>query len=203
MRQFSLLLLGFVPICGSGCSFAQNIRQNVVFSPMYAATEAVDHHRHLQMGREAFAEMAMAYPDYEYSCDYRRGFVDGFADYLDFGGIGEAPPVPPPSYRSARYETPEGLAMMEDWTIGFRHGACTAKASGLRGLGVIPVYKGPTYGAPYIETPMAQRTRPSTGESEETKPPPPPVPLPGPQVLPIEPKPVVPANPPVVEPPPQ
>src|SRR5438105_4571700 len=151
MRQLSLVLLCSVPLLGSGCGFAQNMRKNIVFSPSLALTDQVDHHRHMQMGRESWAEMVSAYPDYEYSCDYRRGFVDGFADYLDFGGTGDPPPVPPPSYRSARYETPVGLTMMEDWTIGFRHGAATAKASGLRCLTIIPVYNGPTYGAAYGE----------------------------------------------------
>lgn len=163
MKRWLNRLLLAAPLTAIGCSFAANLRENLVVSPLYAATERVDHHRHMQMGREAWAEMANAYPDYEYSCDYRRGFVEGFADYLDYGGIGEPPPIPPPIYRIARYETPAGLAMMEDWTCGFRHGAATAMKSGLRELATIPIYKGPTYAYPppeSIRPPRNQQSAP-------------------------------------------
>ena len=80
-----------------------------------------------------------ANPDHPYSVDYRRGFVDGFADYLYAGGSGEPPVVPPWRYRKASYETPEGYAAIEDWFAGFRHGANVALASGLRNLVVLPV----------------------------------------------------------------
>ena len=166
MKRWLHALLIAAPVSAYGCSFAANMRENMIISPLYAATESVDHHRHMQMGREAFAEMAGAYPEYEYSCDYRRGFVDGFADYLDFGGTGEPPVVPPPIYRIARYETPTGLAMMEDWTCGFRHGAATAKMSGLRDLAVVPIYRGPAYAYPPPESFPPPRT-PSSSKTNE------------------------------------
>ena len=180
MRQFAKAALCSLPLMAIGCGFMQNIRKNVVASPLYAATECVDHKRHQQMAREAWAEMACAYPEFEYSCDYRRGFVDGFADYLDYGGSGEPPPVPPPSYRISRYETPLGLAMMEDWTCGFRHGAATAMASGLRELVTFQIYKGPSYGPAPLEGAPSGNARPLPNPSIEEKPtvpvPPPPAP---------------------------
>jgi hypothetical protein len=103
------------------------------------------HHRSGKLAREAFVQMAMNFTDQEFSCDYRRGFVDGFVDYLDYGGFGEPPPIPPPSYRLFGYMTPDGLAAMDEWKNGFRHGAATARASNLRDLVTLPVFWGPAY----------------------------------------------------------
>ena len=63
----------------------------------------------------------------------------------------ECPPVcprcPPPNrYRRKEYMTPEGAAAIEEWYAGFRHGAATAMASGLRNLVVIPVQCPPKFG---------------------------------------------------------
>lgn len=145
MKRCSIALMALLPFLGAGCGFAKNIQRNVVYSPLYTLTDHADHHRHEQMAREAFLQMAMNFPDQEFGCDYRRGFVEGFTDYLDFGGVGEPPPIPPPSYRLFGYMTPDGLAAMEDWKNGFRHGAATGRASNLRDLVTIPVYWGPAY----------------------------------------------------------
>src|SRR3954454_4937960 len=138
MRNWAIALFVTAPLFGSGCSFAQNIRRNMVFSPLYAYTNVASHHRNMQLGREAWRQMVAAYPDRDFSCDYRRGFVDGYAGYLDYGGGREPPSIPPPSHRLFRCRPPEVLAAMEDSKVGFRHGAATAKASGLRKLITIP-----------------------------------------------------------------
>lgn len=191
MRHWSLLLVCLSPFVGAGCGFASIIRKNVVYSPLYAVTEKLDHHRHVQLAHEAWMQMATRYTEFEFSCDYRSGFVDGFADYLDYGGIGEPPPIPPPGYRLSGYETPTGLALMEEWNAGFRHGASTAKFSGLRTLVTIPVYMGPTYPTATVNPP-----RPKVKSEKEVAPVP----------KPIEPAPVPMADPPkvavpIVEPP--
>src|SRR5262249_8215357 len=146
-----------------------------------------------------------------FSCDYREGFVDGFADYLYYGGCnggpagsgcatgqcgatnagnanptvnagapGESveypvcPPVPPGRYRRKRYMTPEGCAAVEDWFAGFRHGAATAMASGLRNLVVIPVQCPPVFG-PDDGGPIPGASRPgATPPKGTTSPMPPP-----------------------------
>lgn len=145
MKRCSIALMAMLPVLCAGCGFVKNIQRNVVYSPLYTLTDQADHHRHEQMAREAFLQMAMNFTDQEFSCDYRRGFVEGFTDYLDFGGVGEPPPIPPPSYRLFGYMTPDGLAAMEDWKNGFRHGAATGRASNLRELVTLPVYWGPVY----------------------------------------------------------
>jgi hypothetical protein len=145
MKHLSAVLVAVLPFIGSGCGFMQNIRRNVVAAPLYRFTDIAENHRNEQLAREAYVQMAMNFRDQEFSCDYRRGFVDGFVDLLNFGGFGEPPPVPPPSYRLFGYMTPEGLAAMEDWKNGFRHGAATARASNLRELVTLPVNWGPVY----------------------------------------------------------
>jgi hypothetical protein len=200
MRQFVKAILCSLPIMALGCGFAQNTRRNIFASPLFAATEAVDHRRHLQMGREAWMEMAGAYPEYEYSCDYRRGFVDGFADYLDYGGTGEPPPVAPPIYRLSAYETPVGMQMAEDWMCGFRHGAATAKASGLRDLATLQVYKGPIYTNQYYGDVPGEQLRAEVNvaldQQAQSHPPVPPLAAP----LPVKPAPPTLAPPPTPQP---
>jgi hypothetical protein len=164
MNRRLLAILAVWPVIGSGCGFAQNVRRNVVLSPMFAMTERADHRRHVNMAREAYKQMALAYPDQGFTCDYREGFVDGFADFLDYGGTGEAPPIPKPKYRLFGYATPEGYTAMEDWKNGFRHGAATARASRLRNLVTIPVNGAPSY--------SSDGPKPKTSEPPEPLPPP-------------------------------
>jgi hypothetical protein len=98
---------------------------------------------------------------------------------------------------------------MEDWTIGFRHGAATAKASGLRELVTIPVYWGPNYNPSVSnagpELPRGQLSRPpdpvtTPKPDEPTKPDEPKKPEPLPTPAP-EPRPEIPVNPTPITPP--
>lgn len=73
-----------------------------------------------------------------FSADYERGYKDGFTDYLDFGGCGEPPPVPPRRYWKNAYQTPEGHQAIQDWFAGFRNGVSDAEASGWRHFATVP-----------------------------------------------------------------
>jgi hypothetical protein len=202
------LALGAFLLVGQGCQFMCHVARNVVHEPLLACDEKSTKHRCRKLGKQAWNEMVHQYGE-SFSCDYRQGFVDGFADYLYYGGciggsqqsgcaggscaaggalatgvtagagvavvagatdgVGAAlvaggtgaagaagcgaiveapicPPVPPNQYRRKRYMTPEGVAAVEDWYAGFRHGAATAMASGLRNLVVIPVQCPPKFG---------------------------------------------------------
>jgi hypothetical protein len=99
---------------------------------------AVMHSRHCRLAAAAWGEIAAAQPGKSYSRDYVRGFRDGFADYLDAGGTGEPPTLPPRRYWRSGYRTAEGYQAIEDWFAGFRHGARCARDSGLRHFAVIP-----------------------------------------------------------------
>src|SRR5262245_28925346 len=179
-------LLGICLLVGQGCQFVCHLGRNVIHEPLFACDEKATWHRCEKLGKQAWNDMVHQHGE-DFSCDYRSGFVDGFADYLYYGGcIGGSdqggcgsgqggscaggtcaakptnatgagmagsyvenpvcPPVPPNRYRRKRYMTPEGVAAVEDWYAGFRHGAATAMASGLRNLVVIPVQCPPKFG---------------------------------------------------------
>ncbi len=140
----SLPILGLTLFLG-GCSwwsnpFAIGFR-NVVLDPIefcISGDRAVMHSRHYRLATAAWQEIAGGQLTETYSRDYVRGFKEGFADYLDAGGTGEPPPVPPRCYWHNDYRTPEGHQAIQDWFAGFRHGAGCAKQSGLRHYAVIP-----------------------------------------------------------------
>ena len=73
------------------------------------------------------------------SVHYERGFKEGFADYLQFGGTGNPPPLPPRDYWQREYQTPVGQQLINDWFAGFHLGAETAKLSGHREQITVPV----------------------------------------------------------------
>jgi hypothetical protein len=182
MRLLLRLIL-LTSLFGSGCQFVCHIGRNLINEPLLACDSKQLHHRTRKLGKKAWNEMVKQYGE-EFSCDYRDGFVDGFADYLYYGGCdsggccagdGEGcggggspvsasctggagagagdmtqyascPAVPPEKYRRKKYMTPEGVAAIEDWYAGFKHGAATAMASGLRNLVVLPVQCPPKFG---------------------------------------------------------
>lgn len=73
-----------------------------------------------------------------FSPAYACGFKDGFVDYLDAGGNGEPPALPPRKYWQEGYENPAGHAAIRDWFAGFRHGAAVACQTGARRCATVP-----------------------------------------------------------------
>ncbi|MCP6768884.1 hypothetical protein NL529_28975, partial [Klebsiella pneumoniae] len=68
------------------------------------------------------------------------GFVDGFTDYLDAGGVAEPPSVPPNQFRFGKGTSPSGRLAAGRYAEGFTAGAHAARASGLRETSLMPVY---------------------------------------------------------------
>jgi hypothetical protein len=95
--------------------------------------------RDCSRAKEAWREAQAACPDQSYSRDYACGFKAGFRDYLDAGGSGDPPAVPPFRYRLSDYDSPGGHQAVEDWYAGFRHGSTAARASGFRELNLVPL----------------------------------------------------------------
>jgi hypothetical protein len=87
---------------------------------------------------EALGPFAAANPDHPISPDFACGFKDGFVDFVERGGNGEAPPNPPWYYQLARYDSLQGRQGQQDYNAGFRAGSATGRASGLRELVLIP-----------------------------------------------------------------
>src|SRR6478735_9079595 len=77
-------------LVGPGCQFACHVVRNTVHEPLLACDEKQTHHRCRKLGKQAWNEMVRQYGD-AFSCDYREGFVDGFADYLFYGGCNGGP----------------------------------------------------------------------------------------------------------------
>ncbi len=118
---------------GVGCgTFFQDAARNILETPIRAVDDCRISRRNHCLAAEAWdAVEAQAGPKH-FSPDYACGFKDGFADYLESGGDGLPPAVPPFRYRLSRYQTPQGIHTVEEWYEGFRHGAAAARASGLR-----------------------------------------------------------------------
>ena len=76
---------------------------------------------------------------------YHNGFVEGFVDYVQAGGTGEPPYLPPFRYRLTPFRSPDGTSLIEEWYAGFRQGAAAAKESGLREFSYVPL---PGYAIP-------------------------------------------------------
>lgn len=139
----------------------------------------------------AWREFCAAHSDNPHSWHYHDGFREGFVDFLDAGGNGEPPLVPPFRYRLIWYKNAEGVKAIEDWYAGFRHGAYVASQSGLRELIVVPLSAPVSLTAARVEYSSAppQHTLPDP----KVQPAPPAVPapmLPTPQTAPAEKKPL-------------
>jgi hypothetical protein len=160
-KSCALILLGCCLLAESGCSFARNIRRNLIYEVHYVHNEKVIRRLARQYARQAWEAMVGRYGDC-FGRAYEDGFIDGFVDYIVYGGCvsgcGESamvPAVPPPHYIKARYMSQEGLREVEEWYMGFRHGSATAMASGLRTLVVVPVFNPPIYPSSETQQPTS------------------------------------------------
>src|SRR5437868_3211430 len=129
IRRLSTFALCLLP---TGCQLAGNAVHNI----RYEMTLATADHQE-RANYEKLAKESWAMPKAKGICspstkDYEDGFKAGFIDYLQFGGSGQPPYMPPQRYWRAGYRTPEGHRAIEEWFAGFRHGVEEAKASGYR-----------------------------------------------------------------------
>jgi len=99
-------------------------------------------HRHRELAQAALDQRLAQQGEIAHakhcSSDYERGFVDGYADYLDMGGCGELPPVPSRHYWNDKYFTPQHHCEMAEWYAGFRDGVMAAWGSGQRQFETVP-----------------------------------------------------------------
>jgi hypothetical protein len=109
--------------------FANSIR-NLAEAPIDCADDTVITVRDFHRACAAWREVERGSPDRHFSVDYKAGFKAGYVDYLDAGGSGEPPGVPPYRYRLSCYQNPAGQQAIRDWYTGFRHGADVARSSG-------------------------------------------------------------------------
>lgn len=103
----------------------------------------MEHFHNLQLAKQMWNDIVANCPEGTYSKDYARGFKDGFVGYIEGGGSGDPPPVPPEDYRCSVNHTVEGRKAVDDWFGGWRHGSSIAKQTGRRELSMTPVVMAP------------------------------------------------------------
>jgi hypothetical protein len=138
-----LLLMAVLLVPSVGCSspgLINILRVNVWEPQAYCASSdrADTFHHNRELARRAWAQLAASDPSVCSSPEYRDGFIDGYADYLNLGGTGAAPPIPPRRYWNVDYKCPGGVEAIQAWYAGFEQGAAAAKESGIREVEVVP-----------------------------------------------------------------
>ncbi len=160
-------------MAGMGClssrpsapdSFLVQASRNAVQSPIRDLDEAEFIKFLRKQAEKAWSQLEEACQarGREFSPAYHNGFVQGFVDYVEAGGTGEPPYLPPFRYRLTHWRNAEGNATIDDWYAGFRHGAAVAKESGLRQFNIIPLP------APAIPIDPSTTTPPDLGKPAST-----------------------------------
>lgn len=159
MRVRLNLMIFLLGLLSQGCGPLYNVVRVSIVEPFHFCkemNELIECNRNHELAHQAWIEEAQAHPGQEFSCDYEKGFVAGYSDYLLAGGPGNPPPVPPRMYWRAEYESPVGHQLIQDWYAGFRHGVRVAQESNYRQFVVIPTT------APTVNTPQYQFVNPSS-----------------------------------------
>lgn len=140
-------LLGLATLTGAGCFtarpsgpdwFYHHAARNLTEKPIANHDERKFTKLVERRAAEAWAQVCQS-SGRPHTDPYGDGFREGFVDYVEAGGTGEPPYLPPFRYRLTKYRTAEGIRAVEDWYAGFRHGAAVARESGLRELNYVPL----------------------------------------------------------------
>ncbi|QVL31162.1 hypothetical protein KIH39_20275 [Telmatocola sphagniphila] len=137
-RNAWFYLLAGLP-AASGCSLYQSGLYNLGNEPKMTWSSHHLTHDIQKQARITWGEYVQAHPGECFSRYFEDGFLDGYVDYLDNGGTGEPPAMPPQRYRKNKFMTPEGYSAIEDYFAGFRLGSRIAIASGIRDTLVVPI----------------------------------------------------------------
>lgn len=140
MYRLAWLAAAILASC-SGCSIIEAGAHTLVIEPLQycgVSDKYVSHLRHQRMASIAWDQLQSNNDERGFSEDFAQGFRDGFTDYLNAGGTGEPPPVPPRHYWKGKYQSLQGHQAIQDWYAGFRLGAEVAIESGWRDFIVIP-----------------------------------------------------------------
>jgi len=180
MRWSAVLLAGcLAPLVG--CSLYQNAAHNVWNEPRtYQDTQRLKRDIH----KEAYAaweDFCRIHPDRAVCEDMGIGYRDGFADYLENGGMAQPPAFPPKRYQRSRYLTPEGQLLVQDYFAGYDLGLKASVASNKRAALTVQIM----LPQPVIDQPLNVRQTPLMPTSE-----PPPTMAPMPMPMTTEPLPL-------------
>jgi hypothetical protein len=137
-------------LLAGGCTVIDNGARTLVLEPWQFCMQK-DECRALKkynrLADEAWAQVC-ADNGGGFSPDYATGFRDGYVSYLDAGGTGAPPPIPPRYYWKSTYQSPGGHQAIYDWYTGCELGARVAQQSGYRELITVPssINRMPFYG---------------------------------------------------------
>jgi hypothetical protein len=120
-----------------GWDLFTNSFRNSIHDTIRCVDDAVLTLRNYHQAEEAWDLLGTCSPGRRYSADFEEGFKAGFIDYLDAGGNGQPPAVPPLRYQLCADDAAQHAA--QDWFTGFRLGASVARASGLREASLVPL----------------------------------------------------------------
>src|SRR5262249_22692176 len=123
-------LIGLLAVAlAPGCMLIANGARHLCNEPMLAVEEIRFKFKAHSLARESWGRR----PDCDSaSGDFRYGYIDGYADYLQAGRTTDPRPAPPKRYLEVTYHTPESLRAIEEYYAGFHAGAIDAQASGDR-----------------------------------------------------------------------
>jgi hypothetical protein len=173
MRRAALLLAGF-GLALTGCRLAHSATHVLVNeSVTYFDEKKVTAHLRKD-GRKLLREWC-GHHHKAVSEDFEDGFEDGYADYLEHGGVATPPAVPPLKYRRSHFLNPDGHARVRDYFAGFQAGVDMAAASGRREYLTVPVLipdPPPDQPVNVRQTPAEQCRPPAPPSPSEVLPPP-------------------------------
>jgi hypothetical protein len=138
MRAKLALGMAMLGMLSLGCSLITTGTRNLLVETSRCVEDVCEARRNHQLAHDAWNEVRGANPGHSFSTEYEDGFYQGFLDYLDAGGSGEPPAFPPRKYWGVHYQTAAGYQAVQDWFTGFRHGATTARDSGVRQYIILP-----------------------------------------------------------------
>jgi hypothetical protein len=132
--------IGTLPLCMAltGCQLVSNAYHNLSYEVKLSSAEVQEHGYYEKLALASWQETVQGDDCREIPKDYERGFKDGFIDFVEFGGSGKPPSVPPKCYWEPQYRTPDGAAAIQAWYAGFRQGVAVAQRSGYRRWVTLP-----------------------------------------------------------------
>jgi hypothetical protein len=132
--------LGILALCilTLGCQLANNAAHNLSYEAKLSTAAALEHCTYEKLARASWDKVQQTEDGEKLPKEYAQGFKDGFVDYLQFGGSGQPPYVPPKQYWGPYFRTPKGHQAVDDWYVGFRHGAAVAQQTGYREWATLP-----------------------------------------------------------------
>jgi hypothetical protein len=182
MRWKSVALAGAIGAGGFGCSIAETATRNIVNEPLLTHSEIAVTRDLRHEAKATWREIRKQYPRRAFTAEFHEGFLDGYVDYLDKGGNGSLPAVPPSKYvRHKKYFTENGQCLLKDYFLGFKYGQEIAIATGKRQFLTVPVLLPQEQSGPPSFTVASQPNR-VPPQSEALMPP---MPLPGANTPPV------------------